>query len=249
MRMALQTSLVGDPDRSVIKEHLVVGAQPPVLGLGCAAEFLVELRLEGVVELVAEEMVLILPPRLGEDDRFDVACRLGRFDLDQVMLGETRRDQHAAGEHGLIVGEVLGLIGVKPEAKPDEHEDADAEEESAFSFEAGFAQQTFESAIRHTWSYFGEPSRVSGRVETPGYRVSQPGSLRSSARRGHFTTVSPGTADKSASIAPPARCARSALGSACTAPRFGHRRETRPAFVPSAPTRRHNRECWSRAAR
>jgi hypothetical protein len=45
--------------------------------------------------------------------------------------------------------EALGLLAVPIERKRDEREDPAAEDESALSLQAGFAQQVLECAIRH----------------------------------------------------------------------------------------------------
>ncbi len=67
----------------------------------------------------------------------------------QVFLHQRGGDEHAAGFDRLGVGEVLGEVGVEPVAEQEEHEDADAEQEAAFTFEAGFAEQALEGAIGH----------------------------------------------------------------------------------------------------
>src|SRR5206468_2444116 len=53
------------------------------------------------------------------------------------------------GGGGLVVGEVLGLIGIQPEAGGDEQKDAGAEEEAALPLQAGFAEQSLEGAVGH----------------------------------------------------------------------------------------------------
>ena len=49
-------------------------------------------------------------------------------------------EKNAAGGGRLVIGKVLRLIGVEQKAGGDEHEDAGAEQETAFAFQAGFTQ-------------------------------------------------------------------------------------------------------------
>ena len=71
------------------------------------------------------------------------------IELGRVVFIENLIDQSATGGIGLVVSKMLGLVGVKPKTNGDQHEDAGAEEKTAFSLQARFAQQAFEGAIRH----------------------------------------------------------------------------------------------------
>src|SRR5262249_42715660 len=74
-----------------------------------------------------------------------------------LCLGDERRgwprprsiDYGTAGGGGLVVRQVLGLVGVQPEAGRDQQQDAGPEQEAALALQAGLAEQAFEGAVRH----------------------------------------------------------------------------------------------------
>src|SRR5262245_21540288 len=98
-----------------------------------------------------------------------------------MVPAENGVDQHAAGRLGLIVGQALGLNGVDPEAECDEHEDAHAEEETAFPLEAGLAEQALEGAIGHGSPGLGLAARAHVRG-TAGENETGDGRLAADAR-------------------------------------------------------------------
>ena len=55
----------------------------------------------------------------------------------------------------LLVGKMLGLISIQGKTATDQKKYEAPEKEAALSFEAGFAQQSFKSSIRHYSHIYG----------------------------------------------------------------------------------------------
>ena len=121
-------------------------------------------------------------------------------------------DEQPAGGGDLVVGQVLGLPGVQPEAAGDQQQDERAEQEAALPLQARLAQQAFEGAVGHTV------------IQLSGSAASAASSHRSrlaDSRRDRIFRASD-TADKNASTGRPGGCARSA------SPQRGHGSPVRP---------------------
>src|SRR5262249_24038929 len=159
-----QAALVG-ADGAVVKQHPVAGGQPRGLVARRVAlgELLEQTVLEAVLEVVLAhqvELVLAQLPQLADVLVVQVPGALQQPEVELLVLlaleiahvlhGQERVDQQAAGGGRLVVGQVLGLVGVQPEAAGDQQQDEGAEQEAALALQAGFAEQTLEGAVRHT---------------------------------------------------------------------------------------------------
>ena len=77
-----------------------------------------------------------------------------------MPLRQERPGQEPARRGRLAAREVLGLIRVEPKTERDEQEDAGAEQEPAFAFQAGLAEQPFEARYDMVALYQPKSSQV-----------------------------------------------------------------------------------------
>ena len=66
-----------------------------------------------------------------------------------MLVGHLEWDEHTACGDELVVRQAFSEVGEEPEAEGDQQQNKGAEQETAFPFQAGFAEQTFESTVGH----------------------------------------------------------------------------------------------------
>src|SRR6516165_4173784 len=162
------------PDRAVVVNEVLIRHRPAdFFFLRVCQEFLEKARLITVGRLVlgvasiwldealgiplkllgkvlfgklVHRLTQVFPFRL----RFFVALAAGGSKQKLFVSPQNHRVyEKSAGGDELFVGNVLGLLGVKRKARPDQEQSGRSEEEAAFPLQARFTQQTFERSIGH----------------------------------------------------------------------------------------------------